>query len=54
MIVTLKKKGIWHIHYGRPHPQQHAKIHKLEVHDDLLSLVSYVIPCFNGKFDPRA
>jgi hypothetical protein len=31
-----------------------ARTHQLEVHDDLLALVSFAIPCFDGNFDPRA
>jgi hypothetical protein len=42
------------MYYGHPHPQRHARIHQLEVHDDLLALVSSTIPCFDGKFDPHA
>jgi hypothetical protein len=53
MIGTLKKKGASCIYYGRLHPQRHARTHQLEVHDDLLDLVSSSIPCFDGNFDPR-
>jgi hypothetical protein len=51
---TLKNKGASSIYYRRPHPQRHARTHQLEVHDDLLALVSSAIPCFDGNFDPRA
>jgi hypothetical protein len=54
MIGTLKKKGDGYIYYGRLHPQQHGRTHQLEVHDDLLALVSSTLPCFEGNFDPRA
>jgi hypothetical protein len=54
MVGTLKNKGARCIYYGRLHPQRHAGTHKLEVHDDLLALVSSAIPCFDGNFDPCA
>jgi hypothetical protein len=54
MVGTLKNKGARCIYYGRLHPQRHARTHKLEVHDDLLALVSSAIPCFDGNFDPCA
>jgi hypothetical protein len=54
MVGTLKNKGARCIYYGRPHPQRHARTHQLQVHDDLLALVSSTIPCFDGNFDPRA
>jgi hypothetical protein len=53
MVGTLKNKGASCIYYGRPHPQRHARTHQLEVHDDLLALVSSAIPCFDGNFDPH-
>jgi hypothetical protein len=54
MTGTLKKKGAGCIYYERPHPQRHARTHRLEVHDDLLALVCSAIPCFDGNSDPRA
>jgi hypothetical protein len=54
MIGTLKKKGASYTYYERPHPQQHARTHQLEVHDDLLALVRSTIPRFDGNSDPRA
>jgi hypothetical protein len=36
------------------HPQRHARTHQLEVHGDLLDLVSSAIPCFAGNIDPCA
>jgi hypothetical protein len=54
MVGTLKNNGARCIYYGRPHPQRHARTHQLEVHDDLLALVSSAIPSFDGSFDPRA
>jgi hypothetical protein len=54
MVGTLKNKGASCIYYGCLHPQRHARTHQLEVHDDLLALVSSAIPCFDGNFDPRA
>jgi hypothetical protein len=54
MVGTLKNKGASCIYYGRLHPQQHARTHQLEVHDDLLALVSSTISCFDGNFDPLA
>jgi hypothetical protein len=53
MVGILKNKGVSRVYYGRPHPQ-HARTHQLEVHDDLLALVSSTIPCFDGNFDPHA
>jgi hypothetical protein len=54
MVSTLKNKGASCIYYGRLHPQRHVRTHQLEVHDDLLALVSSAIPYFDGNFDPRA
>jgi hypothetical protein len=53
MVRTLKNKGASCIYYGCLHPQRYAITHQLEVHDDLLALVSCAIPCFDGNFDPR-
>jgi hypothetical protein len=54
MVGTLKNKGASCIYYGCLHPQRHARTHQLEVHDDLLALVSSAILCFDGNFDPHA
>jgi hypothetical protein len=54
MVDTLKNKGASCIYYGRLHPQRHAIIYQLEVHDDLLALVSFSFPYFGGNFDPCA
>jgi hypothetical protein len=54
MVGTLKNKGASCIYYERPHPQRHARTHQLEVHDDLLALVSSAISYFDRNFDPRA
>jgi hypothetical protein len=54
MVGKLKNKRARCIYYGRPHPQRHARTHQLEVHDDILALVSSAIPCFDRNFDPRA
>jgi hypothetical protein len=54
MKCTLKKKGAGSIYYGCLHPQRHARTHQLEVHGDLLDLVSSAIPCFAGNIDPCA
>jgi hypothetical protein len=50
----IEEQGARCIYYGRPHPPRHARTHQLEVHDDLLALVSSTIPSFDGNFDPRA
>jgi hypothetical protein len=54
MVGTLNNKGASCIYYGHPHPQRHARTHQLEVHDNLLALVSSAVPCFDGNFEPRA
>jgi anaerobic selenocysteine-containing dehydrogenase len=54
MTGTLKKKGAGCIYNGRLHHQRHVRTHQLELHDDLLALVSSAIPCFDGNFDHHA
>ena len=40
--------------HGNSHAQQHMGTFQLEVHDDVLAMVNYTLPSFEGKFDPHA
>ena len=54
MIGPVRDMGACNIRHGHPLPLQHMGIQRLEVHDNVLGMVSSAIPPVEGHFDPHA
>jgi hypothetical protein len=49
-----KEMGAGSLPHGNLHTQQHMGTFSLELHDDVLAMVSSALPSFEGNFDPHA